>query len=92
MHYLNIENWNRKEQFQFFKDFDNPFFNVCTEIEIGAFLEFVKLKNLSFSLTCLFASLKAANETEPMRYRLDGDRIAVYDRIDAGNTLYPSLV
>lgn len=87
MRYLNIDEWNRKEQFYYFKEFDNPFFNVCTELEIDTFLSFTKSKGYSFSLACLFASLKAANETEPMRYRLEGDRVAVYDRIDAGNTI-----
>lgn len=87
MHYLNIENWNRKTQFRYFKDFDNPFFNVCTELEISAFLNFVQSEGYSFSLSCLYASLKATNETEPMRYRLEDDKVAVYDRIDAGNTI-----
>lgn len=87
MHYIDINDWNRKSQFNYFKAFDNPFFNVCTELEIQEFYEAIKSKNLSFSLACLYATLKAANETECLRYRLQDDRVAVYDRIDAGNTI-----
>lgn len=87
MHFLDIDNWNRKEQFQFFKDFDNPFFNVCTELKIDSFHHFVETNDFSFSLAGLFTALKAANETEPLRYRLDDGKVAVYDRIDVGNTI-----
>lgn len=87
MYYLDIDNWNRKEQFYYFKDFDNPFFNVCTELEVDALHKFVNNNELSFSLASLFISLKAANETEPLRYRLHDKKVAVYDRLDVGNTI-----
>lgn len=87
MRFLEIENWNRKQQFRFFKDFDNPFFNVCTEMEINAFYKAVKSEDLSFSIACLFTALKAANETEPLRYRLHDDKVAIHDQVHAGNTI-----
>lgn len=87
MQYLDIDNWKRKEHFHFYKDFDNPFFNICTELNIGHFREAVTSRDLSFSVCCLFAALKTANETPPMRYRLDGERVQICEQVNAGNTI-----
>lgn len=87
MHYLDIDHWYRKEQYYFFKDYDNPFFNVCTELDVGPLVKFIDPHQCSFSTALLYVSLKAANETEPLRYRLEDEKITVYDRVDAGHTV-----
>ena len=58
---LNVENWERKKQFFFFKDYDNPFFNICTEVDVSELLNFTKENELSFFITSLYASIKAAD-------------------------------
>jgi chloramphenicol O-acetyltransferase type A len=86
--YLDIENWNRRPVFQFFKGYDNPFFNICAPVEVTALLNLTRtVKTLSFTLAYHFLSLKAVNELEPFRYRLRGERVLVYDRIHAGTTV-----
>jgi chloramphenicol O-acetyltransferase type A len=44
-------------------------------------------KNISFFIAYHFLSMKAANEVEPFRYRLRGERVLIHDRIHAGTTL-----
>jgi chloramphenicol O-acetyltransferase type A len=86
--YLDIENWNRRRQFEFFKSFDNPFFNICTHLDVTPLLGLTREKKLSFFIAYHFLSMKAANEVEPFRYRLRAcDRVLVHDRIHAGTTL-----
>ncbi len=85
--YLDIETWSRRRLFEFFKDFDNPFFNICTSVDVTALLGLTRARSLSFSITYHFLSMKAANEVEPFRYRLRGERVLVHDRIHAGTTL-----
>jgi chloramphenicol O-acetyltransferase type A len=86
--YLDTENWNRRQQFEFFKSYDNPFFNICADVDVTPLLGFTRAaKNISFFITYHFLSMKAANEVEPFRYRLRGDRVLVHDRIHAGTTL-----
>jgi chloramphenicol O-acetyltransferase type A len=86
--YLDIETWSRREQFEFFKDYNNPFFNICTNIDVTNLLGLIRdTKGSSFFIAYHFLSIKAANEVEPFRYRLRGDRILVHDRIHAGTTL-----
>lgn len=85
--YLDTETWHRRHLFQFFKDYDDPFFNVCAEVNVTPLLEFTRARDLSFFITSHFLSIRTANEVEPFRYRLRGDRLLVHDRIHAGATL-----
>ena len=85
--YLDLETWNRRKQFEFFKGFDNPYFNICASVDVTSLLGFTRQKKKSFFIAYHFLSMKAANEIEPFRYRLRGDRVLVHDRIHAGTTL-----
>ena len=86
--YLDIETWGRRQQFEYFKDYHNPFFNLCVSVDVGPLLEWTKEReDVSFFVAYHFCSMKAANEVEPFRYRLRGDRILVHDRIHAGTTI-----
>ena len=86
--YLDIETWNRRQQFEFFKNYQDPFFNICANVEVTPLLGLTRsMENISFSIAYHFFSIKAANEVEPFRYRLRGERILVHDRIHAGTTL-----
>jgi chloramphenicol O-acetyltransferase type A len=86
--YLDIERWSRRRQFEFFKDYNNPFFNICASVEVTRLLDLTRAaKSISFFIAYHFLSMKAANEVEPFRYRLRGDRVLVHDRIHAGTTL-----
>ena len=84
---LNIENWNRKDQFFFFKDYDNPFFNICTEVEVTQLYNLSKKEGFSFFIASLYASTKAANLVEEFRYRIKDDGVIIYDEIHAGSTV-----
>jgi len=84
---LDINNWNRASHFNFFKDFDNPFFNICSNIEITELYECCKEKDISFFLGCLYLSIKAANNIEEFRYRIEEDRVEVYDKIHPFSTV-----
>ncbi|MFC1849796.1 CatA-like O-acetyltransferase [candidate division CSSED10-310 bacterium] len=84
---LNIKNWERKDQFSFFKDFDNPFFNICTEVDVTELHAFAEAEELSFFITSLYASLKTANIVEEFRYRIRDNGVIIYDEIHAGSTV-----
>lgn len=84
--YLDLESWPRREQFHFFKEYDNPFFNVCVQLDVTA-LRQLSREQAPFFLTYHYLALKAANETEPFRYRLRGDRVLVHDTIHIGTTI-----
>lgn len=86
--YLDTETWNRRRQFEFFKGFDNPFFNICADVDVAPLLGLTRAaRKISFFIAYHFLSMKAVNEVEPFRYRLRGDRVLIHQRIHAGTTL-----
>ena len=86
--YLDLETWPRRIHFDFFRGYDNPFFNICTNVDVTALLNYTRAhSNISFFIAYHFLSIKAANEVEPFRYRLDGERVLIYERIHAGTII-----
>jgi chloramphenicol O-acetyltransferase type A len=82
--YLDTEAWNRRHLFRLFKDYDNPFFNVCAEVDVTPLLAFTHERGLSASITYHFLSTKTANEIESFRYRLRGERVLIHEHVHAG--------
>lgn len=85
--YLDIETWSRRHLFRLFKEYDDPYFNVCADVDVTPLRDFVRARGLSFFVAYHFLSTKTANEIEPFRYRLRGDRVLVHERLDAGAIL-----
>jgi len=87
---LDISNWARKKQYQFFKQYDNPFFNICSTLDVTELLHQTKNQHLSFSTCLLYASIDAANKVDEFKYRLKDDGVVVFDSIYAGSTILKS--
>jgi len=84
---LDIEKWARKDHFQFFNQFEEPFFGLCVDIDCSIAYEFAKKSGRSFFLHYLHKSLLAANQTEPFRYRIFDGQVYVFDQVDATPTV-----
>ncbi len=82
--YLDTEAWSRRHLFRLFSEYDDPLFNVCADVEVTALLGLARERGYSFFVACHFLSARTANEVEPFRYRLRGDRVLVHGRVDAG--------
>lgn len=77
----------RKEQFFFFKDFEEPFWGVTAEVDCS--IAYLKAKELqtSFSIYYLHKSILAVNAIEAFRYRIEAEDLFLYDRIGASSTV-----
>lgn len=84
---LDLNTWPRKDHFHFFRQFEEPFFGVCVNIDCTKAYQTCKENKQSFFLYYLYTSLKAANSIEPFRYRISGDEIIVYDSVNASPTI-----
>ncbi len=87
---LDIEDWKRKAQFEFFKDFELPFFNITSDLEVSKLVQFCNTEGLSFFKTSLFLALKVANQIEAFRYRIQGEKVLIFDRINVNTTVLKS--
>lgn len=84
---INLESWKRKSTFEFFRNFENPFFNITAPLDCTILYQFCKSNNLSFSLTSLFYSVQAANEVPEFRLRLIDEKLVEFDKIHATQTI-----
>ncbi len=80
---IDINTWERSNNFNFFKDFINPCISITSEVECTSAKEKAKVNNQSFFLYYLYAILRAANDIKELRFRLnDKDGIVCYDTVD----------
>ena len=45
---IDLENWNRKEHYEFFLNYDNPYFGIVTEIDCTIAFDKAKQEKKSF--------------------------------------------
>jgi chloramphenicol O-acetyltransferase type A len=84
---LDLENWNRKEHFLFFKQFEEPFFGLTVEIDCTKAYATSKQLGTSFFTYYLHKTIVAVNTIESFRYRIIDDAIYIYDTIDVSATI-----
>lgn len=84
---IDIENWERKDHYNFFRKFTEPFWGITTNIDCTRAYSKSKEIGISFYLYYLFQSLKAANEIKEFRYRIEGEKLFCYDAIHAAPTV-----
>lgn len=84
---LDLENWNRKEHFLFFRQMEEPFFGITTTIDCTKGYETAKKLGTSFFVYYLHKTIVAVNAIEAFRYRIIDDEIYIYDTIHVSATL-----
>ena len=84
---LDIDNWPRKSTYEFFKDYEDPFFNFTANVDVTAVYDLCKENGLAISLTLLYYSLVTANQIREFRIRLVDERLVEFDRIHATQTI-----
>ena len=78
--------WKRKEHFDFYKQFEQPYFNICCDLNAQALFEFCKKNKMSFYNAYMFLLMKAVNSIEIFRHRFVDEQIRVYEQISIGST------
>jgi len=87
MQELDIENWNRKEHFYFFSQFDDPYFAVTIDFDVTIAYKCAKEKQISFFAMYLHACMKAVNSVDNFKYRIHKKKIVIHDTIHASATI-----
>lgn len=86
--YLDVANWSRRDLFQFFIGYDNPYFNICLRLDVTQALTWLRRRpKVSVSLANHYFALRVANEVEPFHYRLQGEQVLIHEVINGGTTV-----
>ncbi|MAZ96218.1 CatA-like O-acetyltransferase [Schleiferiaceae bacterium] len=81
---FDIENWDRKENYFFFKDFQEPFVGITVELDATELVNICKAKSISIHHALLYCTISAANQCLPMRLRRKDDGVIEHSSIDMG--------
>lgn len=84
---INLETWERRASFHFFKSFNEPYHGVCLRVDCTATYNYAKQHHLSVFLSLLHRSLVAAHQVENFRTRIVGDTVWSYEQINAGSAV-----
>lgn len=84
---LDIDTWNRKEHYLFFKQMEEPFFGITTTIDCTKAYEKSKELEMSFFCYYLYKTLATVNAIEPFRYRILHNEVYIFDTINASATI-----
>ena len=80
-HPVDIDNWNRRENYLFLRDFANPYYSVTSQVDVTEAYIRAKALGIKFSHYAMYASLRAVNSIEALRYRQGDGKGWLYDRI-----------
>lgn len=84
---INLETWNRKEHFLFFKQMEEPFYGITTTIDCTKGYNESKQLGISFFTYYLHQTLMAVNAVENFRLRISNNAIFLHDTISASATV-----
>ena len=84
---IDVQSWARREHFEFFRTFEEPYHGVCVKVDCTAAYAAAKRLGCSFFLYYIYQSAAAAQTIENFRYVIVGEDVFLYDRVDAGSTI-----
>jgi chloramphenicol O-acetyltransferase type A len=84
---IDVNNWNRKEHFLFYKTFSNPFFGLVIDVDCTKCFHRSKISDNSFLQEYLYACIRSINEVPALRNRIHGDELRQYNDIHVSSTV-----
>ena len=84
---ISIKGWKRREHFEFFSQFDEPFWGITADVDCTLAYQKAKKEGHSFFISYLHKSIKAVNEIEEFRCRIENGEIVCYDKIHVTTTV-----
>jgi chloramphenicol O-acetyltransferase type A len=82
-----LQSWNRKEIYEFFSSFEEPYFGITAEMDVTKMYLRAKANEQSIFQTYLHDCLKAIQKISALKLRIEGDQVVEYDSIHASATI-----
>jgi chloramphenicol O-acetyltransferase type A len=85
--HINLDTWERRAIFNFFKSFTEPYHGVCLRVDCTETFRYAREHSLSTFLSLLHRSLVAAHQVENFRLRVVDEAIWRYEQINGGSAV-----
>lgn len=84
---IDLETWERRTSFNFFKDFTEPYHGVCLRLDCTETFRYAKEHRLSVFLSLVHRSLVAAHQVENFKTRIVDGQPWRYEQIHGGSAV-----
>lgn len=84
---IDIATWSRKNSYNFYKDFDDPYFNFNVNVDVTVLRQMTRNKSISFFIALMHTAIKVANTIDNFRIRTLDDVLVKFDTIHGGSTV-----
>ena len=78
---IDLNTWERREHFQFFKNMAYPIYNICFDVDVSKMKNFSTRHAIPFNLAMVHLSTAALNAIDNFKYRLRGDEVVLHDEL-----------
>ena len=85
-----VEKWDRKEIFDFFNSYDDPYTGVTTPINITNIIKYIKDNDITFYEMLCYIILQSINDIDEFKYCLEQGKVYKYDHINLSCTVLDS--
>jgi chloramphenicol O-acetyltransferase type A len=87
MREIDMQTWARGKHFSNYIKFEQPFFGMCANVEIGPFYERIKALGASLNVAIIYAVSRVANAIPEFRQRIRGDKVVEHDVVHPSTTI-----
>jgi chloramphenicol O-acetyltransferase type A len=85
---IDLSTWKRKQHFEFFSQFEEPYFGLTVTVDVTKAMQKAKQQGVSFFQYYLHKCVLATNQIENFKYRITPDNeVILHDHIGASATL-----
>lgn len=84
---IDLANWKRRDHYNFFRKFDQPFFGISTEINCTKAYQYCKAYHVSFFVFYLYKAHSAVNHIQEFRYRIEDNEVFEYHEVSGSITV-----
>lgn len=84
---INIDEWKRKEHYEFFKRFEEPFHGVAVEMDLAKCMEVVRQHGYSLTRYYMYQFIRTINQSEAFRLRIRKENVYLLDTVHLGTTV-----
>src|SRR5689334_689201 len=84
---VDLETWERRSIFNFFKNFSEPYHGVCLRVDCTETFRYAKEHRLSVFFSLVHRSLVASHLVENFKTRIVDGEVWRYDQIHGGSAI-----
>lgn len=78
---------HRRKHYEFFRQMDQPHFNITANVEITSLIRFLRQQHLPFSASVVYAIAHTANIIPAFRQRIRGEQVIEHNKVSPSFTV-----